>query len=328
MDRHHTGDESVSPRPIPAGVRTVNDRRRTRTSPAIFATHPRPHASPAYLPTPRTRPKLRIRVLVEDRYLAHPEPAGATAALRAVGHDVDLVVAERHVAELGVPLGVDVLLARGRSSALLSLLRAAQAEGIPVVNSATSISAVADKAGMGAALAAAGVPIPHTWIGPVEPLAERADLSFPLVLKPACGDNARGLVVVRSRAQLAVVRWTEPVALAQAFHRGDGVDVKLYVAGARIWAVRRPSPVDDDGRCRPVTTPGEPLPVTPMLAELARRCGQVFGLQLYGVDCVGTRTWPLVIEVNDYPNYRGAPGASEAIAGVVTRLASSPVAPT
>src|SRR3712207_3584302 len=108
--------------------------------------------------------RLRVSVLVEDRYLAQAEPTGATAPLRDAGHDVDVVVADRHAADLAEPEPVDVLLARGRSSALVSLLRAAEAAGIPVANPASAIWAVVDKAGMGAALAAAGVPVPHSWV--------------------------------------------------------------------------------------------------------------------------------------------------------------------
>jgi ribosomal protein S6--L-glutamate ligase len=239
---------------------------------------------------PTIRRLARVCLLVEDRYLAHAEPRGATAALRAAGHDVDLVVADRRVADLAAPAGADVVLARGRSSPLVSLLRAAEAVGVPVVNSATAISAVVDKAGMGAALAGAGVPVPHAWVGPVDVLAERAELPFPLVLEPVRGDNASGLVVVRSRAELAAARRPEPVALAQTFHRGDGVDLELYAVGERVWAVRRPSPVAADGRPRPVATAGDPLSVTPALAELARRCRRVFGLRVYGVDCTVART--------------------------------------
>jgi glutathione synthase/RimK-type ligase-like ATP-grasp enzyme len=271
---------------------------------------------------PASDSPLRVGVLVEERYLDQAEPAGATAALRAAGHDVDLVVAERHVADLAVPLDVGVLLARGRNSAFMTLVRAAEAGGVPVVNSPSSIAAVANKAGMGAALAAAGVPVPGTWVGPVDALVQRSDLSFPLVLKPVYGDNARGLVVVRSRAELAAVPWSEPVALAQTFHRGHGEDLKLYVAGEKVWAVRRPSPVAEDGRQRSITEAGQTVPVTPELAWIARRAGEVFDLGLYGVDLVDSGRGPLVIEVNDYPNYRGAPGASEVIARVVTRLAS------
>jgi ribosomal protein S6--L-glutamate ligase len=268
--------------------------------------------------------QLRVSVLVEARYLMQPQPADAIAAFHAAGHDVDLVVADRHVADLAAHADVDVMLARGRSPVLVSLLRAAEAAGIPVANPAAAVSAVVDKAGMGAALAAAGVPVPRTWVGPVDGLTRWADLEFPLVLKPVFGDNARGLVVVRSRAELTTVPWPEPVALVQTFHRGDGVDLKLYVVGDRVWAVRRPSPVDAAGALRSVTTAGDPVPVTPLLAELALRCGQVFGLRIYGVDCVDGADGPLVVEVNDFPNYRGAVGASEAIADLVADLALIP----
>jgi ribosomal protein S6--L-glutamate ligase len=281
--------------------------------------------SPRFPQEPAAARPLHVGVLVEDRYLAHAEPAGAVHALRAAGHDVDLVVADRQAAALGAPVGIDVLLGRGRSAAFVSLLRTAEAAGVPVVNPAAAIAAVANKAGMGAALAAAGIPTPRTWVGPIEALAWRSDLSFPLVLKPVYGDNARGLAVVHSRAELAELCWPEPMALAQAYHRGAGLDLKVYVAGEQMWAVRRPSPIDAIGHTRPVVTSGDSLPVTPALAELARRCGEMFGLRLYGVDCVAGPSGPLVIEVNDYPTYRGAPGASEAIADVVTRLASSPV---
>jgi ribosomal protein S6--L-glutamate ligase len=276
---------------------------------------------PSMVTTDRT---LHVSVLVEQRYLAHAQPAGAVAALRAAGHDVDLVVADRHVADLGAPAGADVVLARGRSPALLSLLRAAEAAAVPVINRAAAIAAVVDKAGMGAALAADGVPVPRSWVGPVDVLATWADLSFPLVLKPVCGDNARGLVVVSSRPELAAVPWPEQVALAQSYHRGDGMDLKLYVAGEHVWAVRRPSPIAADGTPGPVPTAGDPVPVPPVTAELARRCGDVFGLRLFGVDCVDAGSGPLVVEVNDFPNYRGAPGASEAIADLVAEMAMVP----
>jgi len=243
--------------------------------------------------------------------------------MRAAGHHVEIVDPDRHVADLVAPghSHIDVVLARGRSSALMSLLRAAEVAGVPVVNSAAAVMSVVDKAGMGAVLAAAGVPVPQTWVGPVDVLAGRSDLTFPLVLKPVRGDNARGLVVVQSRRQLATVTWPEPVALAQAFHRGDGVDLKLYVAGDRVWGVRRPSPVAADGAPRPVGTVGEPVVVPPALEDLARRCGRPFGLRLFGVDCVQGERGPLVVEVNDYPTYRGAPGASEVISRLVEGLA-------
>lgn len=119
--------------------------------------------------------------------------------------------------------------------------------------------------------------------------------------------------------------WRESVALAQEFHRGDGVDLKLYVAGSAVWAVRRPSPIDIDGSPREAGDPGVPVRVTPLLRSLARTCARLFGLRLLGIDCVlGPDGVPLVVEVNDYPNYRGLPAeANEVLADVVLARAAT-----
>jgi glutathione synthase/RimK-type ligase-like ATP-grasp enzyme len=47
---------------------------------------------------------------------------------------------------------------------------------------------------------------------------------------------------------------------------------------------------------------------------LALRCGRLFGLELFGVDCVEGPGGPLVIEVNEFPNYTGVPRADELLA--------------
>ena len=222
--------------------------------------------------------------------------------------------------------GSSVVLARGRSDALIGLLRSAEQSGVPVVNTASAIQSVVDKAGLAATLSAARVPTPTSWLGSPTVLARRDDLPFPLILKPVLGDNARGLVVVESHRELRGVAWPESVALAQEFHRGDGCDLKLYVAGRAVWAVRRPSPIEPDGSLRETHDPGVPVLVTPLLRSLARTCGRLFGLRLFGIDCVvGPNGVPMVVEVNDYPNYRGLPAdANEVLADIVlARVAST-----
>jgi glutathione synthase/RimK-type ligase-like ATP-grasp enzyme len=249
-----------------------------------------------------------VGVLVDRRYLTQAQPAGLTGALRSLGADVRTLVVEDTDVDLCGALwceGLDVIAARGRSERLLAMLHAAEVHGVPVVNSPAAIRTVLDKAGMAATLAAAGMATPRSWLGLPAQLAGRDDLRFPLVLKPVAGDNARGLRVVRTRAELTAVDWPEPVALAQELHRGDAHDIKLYVAGAAVWAVRRASPVADDGSVRAVSNPGRRVAATPRLRILARRCARLFGLSLCGIDCVEGPSGPLVIEVNDFPNYRG-----------------------
>jgi ribosomal protein S6--L-glutamate ligase len=259
-------------------------------------------------PGARAQWRASVGILVEGRYLTQNQPAGLAAALRSTGSSVRTLVVE----ETGVDLcggtwwdRFDVIVGRGRSDALLAALRAAQEHGLPVVDPPASIQSVLDKAGMAAALAAAGIPTPRAWLGHPQQLAGVPRLGFPLVLKPMTGDNARGLVVVSSRDELVSLDWAEPVALAQEFHRGDGHDLKLYVAGDSVWAVRRPSPVDDDGALRDTIDDGRRVAATSQLKAIALSCARLFGLSLCGVDCVVGPAGPLVIEVNDFPNYRG-----------------------
>jgi glutathione synthase/RimK-type ligase-like ATP-grasp enzyme len=283
------------------------------------------HVARALASSPRARPT--VGLLVDRRYLTHAQPAGLAAALRAAGAEVRTLVTEDATVDLCADswcAGFDVIVARGRSGRLIAMLRAAEAYDIPVMNSPSAIESVHDKAGMAAVMAAAGVPTPKSWLGCPHQIACRTDLRFPLILKPTNGDNARGLRIVQSVADLAALDWPDPVAMAQELHRGDGHDLKLYVAGAAVWAVRRVSPVADDGSARPVANPGRRVATTPGLRTLARKCAQLFGLSLCGIDCVMTPAGPVVIEVNDFPNYRGIGGhVDDELARVVLARASA-----
>ncbi|HEY6097857.1 MAG TPA: ATP-grasp domain-containing protein [Anaeromyxobacter sp.] len=249
-----------------------------------------------------------IAVATELRYLAQLQPAGLVAALARIGHAPAVIDPE--LAGPATLRGVAILVARGRSPALLDLLGRAEAAGVATLNRRAAIASVMDKAGMARALAAAGIASPVTRVGTAAAIATTSRPSdFPIVVKPVFGDNARGVRVVRSRAELEGLAWSEPVALAQPLVPSDGHDLKLYVAGEAVWAVRKPSPIAP-GRAGPA----QPLPMTPALEALARRCGRLFGLELFGVDCIETPRGPVVIEVNDFPNYTGIPDADARLA--------------
>ncbi|MEK6655794.1 MAG: hypothetical protein AABY92_11690, partial [Thermodesulfobacteriota bacterium] len=63
----------------------------------------------------------------------------------------------------------------------------------------------------------------------------------------------------------------------------------------------------------------EHISLTKELKDLGRRLGRLFGLELYGVDCIESPDGPSVIEVNEFPNYTGVPDADRRLAGYVTR---------
>src|SRR5215813_9035487 len=271
---------------------------------------------------------LNIGVLAEARYLAQSQPTGLSAKLNELGHRITMIDPQKAFYVMGDDgwfEGLDVIVGRGRSWALLALLGWAETRGALTINRREAIASVHNKAHMSIAFASAGIPIPETFFGSVEHLAREIPRpSYPIILKPIFGDNSRGLLVVNSPEEMAATDWPEPVALAQRYFQTDGYDLKLYGIGDEIWAVRKASPFNvplsrgtDNG------APKDGLaPITPELTDLGRRCGRLFGLDLFGVDCIETEEGVLVIEINDYPNYTNVPDANERLADYVVRRAT------
>jgi ribosomal protein S6--L-glutamate ligase len=262
----------------------------------------------------------RIALLVEHRYLAQRQPKGLAAELRRRGCAVDLIDPDAAAIDLtgdAWPGDAAVCVARGRSDAVLSRLLSAERRGVPTTNRAEAVSAVVDKAAMAVALASAGIPTPPTVLGSPDLLAAElpAD-AYPVVVKPIRGDNCRGLRICGTPDDVVgLAPPTDERLLAQPYLASDGTDLKLYGVADRVWAVRKPSPLRP-GRAPWHGGPGEAVPVglTPELHELALECSGLFGLELFGVDCLLTRSGPVVIEVNDFPNYTGVAAADEALA--------------
>jgi ribosomal protein S6--L-glutamate ligase len=283
-----------------------------------------PALSPITVPpraSARTRRcvKRRVVVVAERRYREQPQPAGLIEALQASEHRVEVVDPELvAVGHRGWLEHAGVVVARGRSLGLLAALTAAEASDVPTVNRRAAIGAVHNKADQAAALVAGGLPTPRTWLGAVTDLVRALPRwAYPAIVKPVFGDNAKGLRLVESAEQLEGLEWPEPLALVQRWVAGDGCDTKVYGIGERLWAVRKPSPLSAS------TAPPELVELTPALAQIGRRCRGLFGLDLFGVDCVDGPDGVFVIEVNDFPNYSAVPGASEAVANLVLgRLAA------
>lgn len=251
-----------------------------------------------------------ITVLVEARYLAQSQPSGLVQALRRRGDDVTVVHDQSGDQEWNRSLrGASVVVGRGRSARLIDALQRAEDAGIPTVDSATSVAAVRDKRVMTARLVAARLPIPQTWLGhgsQVHQQLRAEDWHGPLIVKPVFGDNSNGIVVLGDPDELLAM---DGDLVVQELIPSDGADLKLYVIGDRIWAVRKASPVSD---C--TATDLGPTPVTAPMEAVAAACGAAFGLTLYGVDCLDVDGDLVVIEVNDFPNYTFVPGAADLIA--------------
>jgi ribosomal protein S6--L-glutamate ligase len=263
-----------------------------------------------------------IWILTDERYLGQRMPMALVCEFHRRSVAVRIFTADGLLVETGPRakgLGPwtelddgDIVVARTRNRLALALLRAAERPGIVVVPPWQAIAAVRNKARAAYILSTCGVPTPRTFLADDPALLKRLPTAdFPLILKPYLGDNGDGIVVVDDPTELDKVDWCDGLVLAQQFVDVGGVDLKLYVTGDRLWAVRKPSPLSGgDG-------PVDRVEVTPVLRGLAQACRTAFGLELFGLDIVESSGGPLVVDVNEFPNYTGVAEAPAAIADLV-----------
>lgn len=253
---------------------------------------------------------LRFGVLVDGNYLARAQPQGMAHALAADGHCVIHIDPQDALAHFKCSLwrvGFDLLIARGHSAGLLARLNAAEAAGIPILNRRRGVAAVIDKTYMFTRLHAAGIPTPPAGIEAVESIRQATPrTAFALALNPAHG--GLGIGVVNMRRGFDVAAEGERRIVAQPLLPNRGVAVKLYVVGKRVWAIRNSSRLRGAAAADSLVT----LPFA--WRDLARRCGKVFGLQLFCVDCIESGGALQVIGIEDFPDYSGIPESDSLLA--------------
>lgn len=264
-----------------------------------------------------------IALLVERRHLKNRALREAQRALEAGGCGVPLVVPDEgrlfDIPSEAPPW--DAVLSRGRDLAGLGLLAAASALGVPAINAPQAIELVRNKIAMQAVLLEHGLPLPKTWFAADAAVFREIPAEmYPLIVKPYDGDGSRGLSLLSQPDdvdELSGLSGTQSLYLAQEFLETDGWDLKLYGIGARVWAVRKPSPVSFAGPGPAVMKPtkeAELVELDAQLRDIALTCGRACGLELWGVDVAVTPEGPYVIEVNDFPTYSAVPEAGEEIA--------------
>ncbi|NOT61438.1 MAG: hypothetical protein HOP19_14570, partial [Acidobacteria bacterium] len=104
---------------------------------------------------------LHIGLFAEARYLSQNQPMGLHDALVARGHHVTLVNPQETFYTMGDDAwldGLDLIVGRGRSWGLLTLLGWADERGVKTINTRAAIAAVHNKSRMSRAFANADIP--------------------------------------------------------------------------------------------------------------------------------------------------------------------------
>jgi ribosomal protein S6--L-glutamate ligase len=275
-------------------------------------------------------------VVSDRRYLGQRMPRAVIDWLREARVPIRLLVADDLVVGLGDGAASrgsdpwaalapgDVVVARTRHPLGLALLRSIPRRDVEVLTPWEGVASVRNKPRAALSLAEHGIPTPPTFLaGTPAAIKEVPPEHFPLLLKPYLGDNARGIATVRDPSELDDLSWHDGMVLAQTFVPAGGLDIKVYVAGERMWAVRRPSPLgieagwSPDGEVGEADEPSRAVSMTPTLRRLATSCGALFGLELFGIDVLESPEGPVVVDVNEFPNYTGVPDAPEVIGKMV-----------
>jgi ribosomal protein S6--L-glutamate ligase len=262
---------------------------------------------------------MKVLFLTAVRVPDVPSPLVVHVAelLRVRGHQVEQVTAERELLDLGELLPEhDLYVLKSHTELSLSIAAALDEQGARLLNPLAACAATQDKVRCHRRLAAAGLPVPRTLVtGDCDSAAGALRSDAPLVVKPLRGHRGVGVEVIAEPERLRGRVSPRTPVLVQDFVRGPGEDLKVYVVGRRVWAVRKPfSPFS-------FTQPGRPVSVSRDLADIALRAGAALGLGVYGLDLVEGPEGPVVVDLNYFPGYKGCSDVAAPMAAYVEAYA-------
>jgi ribosomal protein S6--L-glutamate ligase len=241
--------------------------------------------------------------------------------LRSRGYDVEDAIAEEQLQrpDLLEPEH-DLYLLKSHTELSLSLAGVLHAQGAQMLNPYVNCATTQNKFIASRILRAAGVPTPATWAMTDPALLEPEVAQRPLLVKPYMGHRGAGIRVVGDAEGLAAAAASSDFPMIVQEHiPGPGEDLKVYVVGEQVFAVRKPFSETS------FAVPGRPVPVDPEVRDAALRTGAALGLGLYGLDIIESPDGPYVVDVNYFPGYKGVPDAGALIADYIDAYAQGAV---
>lgn len=240
--------------------------------------------------------------------------------LRIRGFDVEAGIPEQGLRRVDdLVADADLVVLKSHTELALALAGVLHGAGVRILNPYEHCLLAQDKTTAARILREAALPVPGTWLTGDVRLAAPLLTHGPLIVKPHRGHRGVGVSVVRSYDDLADISAGlgshDGPMVVQEYVEGLGEDLKVYVVGDEVFAVRKPFSPDS------FTRPGRPVPVAEEVREIALRCGHAFGLGLFGIDVIESPRGPVVVDVNYFPGYKGVPDAAAFIADYIARYA-------
>lgn len=254
---------------------------------------------------------MKLHFLLNERVHAEPNPVfvAAITMLEERGFCVTSGIAEEALLSPDtVRPQHDLYVLKSQTELALSLAGVLHDRGGRFLNPYPACALLQNKITAASRLAASHVPVPRSWVTGDFALLRELVAVQPLIVKPYRGHRGAGVVIVRTAADLAAIAPSAQPMLVQQFIPGAGGDLKVYVIGEHVFAVRKSFSAES------FTVTGQSCPVTLQVRNIALRCGRAFGLGMYGIDIVEGPEGPVVVDVNYSPGFRGVPDVAPLIA--------------
>src|SRR5712691_4767736 len=262
---------------------------------------------------------MRFCFILEERYERKPMPLVIADQLKQWGHDIDILqpyTAVTSLNNLSLTTYDAYVLKTVSDGPGLTILEAAEAVGIPTINNSRAIRLVRDKAVAVAFAQSCDLPVPVTYfVGHPRALVKVPHHVYPVVVKPSNGTSLQDIHLVHTPTEMAKLTLDEQsYYLAMHYVENTGFDIKLYVTGQEVHAIVKSSPLHG-------IVQEQEISVSSDMLKLARRVGQVFGLDLYGVDVLETPEGLMLVDINDFPSFYGVPRKVASVAEYILHAA-------
>lgn len=283
---------------------------------------------------------MRVCFLMEPPRSKTSVTHDVVAGLEAGGVELDVVTERSGLIDLQrFAFDYDLYLFKSHSPLAESIAAAAHYRGCKLLNEYPATMKVRDKILTCTMLLQAGIPTPRTFVTDSVETLRPIVCETPIVVKPYRGRRGAGIDVCLNEADFDALlarradeaeadddggggedgtALGERLVFAQEYEEHEPYDYKAYAIGDYVHAIKRVFPATTKEEKE-----GTPVGDDPELVDLVRRCGKLFGLELYGVDLVKTPKGFSVIEVNCFPGYKGVPDGGKKISDFILERAST-----
>jgi ribosomal protein S6--L-glutamate ligase len=181
----------------------------------------------------------------------------------------------------------DLYVLESRSELALSVAAVLHDRGGQFLNPYPACALAQNRITAASRLAAAGVPVPRSWVTADFAMLCELAADRPVIVKPyrSCGGTSN--VVAYGADDLVGIALREQPVLVQEFIERRAPDLQLQVIGDEMFARER----------RTATA----APLTAELRDIALRCGRVFGMSVYGIEIVQGPGGPVVVDFDHAP---------------------------